>query len=162
MIGTHTVQVLGALSKLGTGEGGSGSGAGTAESALRLLDAETPFLQAAGASRLATIIAWSPAAASSAVSSGAVLRLQELLLSTHHRSAQHVHYSSASMNLSSFAICTYGFDMIACKAVEAPAFASQALCIPCVCKSCRFLQRPSRNASGGSCCCPRWRRGSKK
>lgn len=55
---------------------------GTVESAQKLLGAETPFLQAAGASRLATIAEWSPSGAASVLGSGVVPKLQHLLLSS--------------------------------------------------------------------------------
>mmetsp|Transcript_15232 Transcript_15232/g.45976 ORF Transcript_15232/g.45976 Transcript_15232/m.45976 type:complete len:298 (-) Transcript_15232:1583-2476(-) len=57
-------------------------GMGTVESAQKLLGAETPFLQAAGASRLATIAEWSPSGAASVLGSGVVPKLQHLLLSS--------------------------------------------------------------------------------
>lgn len=54
-------------------------GVGLVESGLKLLGAESAFLQTAGASRLATLAAWSTPAAIAAVQGGAIASLQKLL-----------------------------------------------------------------------------------
>lgn len=54
-------------------------GVGLVESALKLLGAESVFLQSAGASRLATLAHWSTPAAVAAIQGGAVCSLQRLL-----------------------------------------------------------------------------------
>lgn len=55
------------------------AGVGLVESGLKLLGAESAFLQSAGASRLAMLAAWSSHAAIAAVQGGAVASLQMLL-----------------------------------------------------------------------------------